>query len=97
MDTWIYKPIAGVDIKPEWSAMNTRLEFVSGLEQVQENSSNPKRIWTVTFGGDSDTMSAMHTFWENHKDGTTFYWTPPKPFDTQGVYRFATDRKSSRY
>jgi hypothetical protein len=44
MDTWTYKPIAGVDIKPEWSAMNTRLEFVSGLEQVQENSSNPKKI-----------------------------------------------------
>ena len=94
MDTWTYKPIAGVDIKPEWSAMNTRLEFVSGLEQVQENSSNPKKIWTITYGGNSDTMRAMHAFWENHKDGTTFYWTPPKPFDTQGIYRFATDKWS---
>ena len=65
---------------------------IVGLEQVQENSSNPKKIWTITYGGNSDTMSAMHTFWENHKDGTTFYWTPPKPFDTQGIYRFATDK-----
>ena len=94
MDTWTYKPIAGVDIKPEWSAMNTRLEFVSGLEQVQENSSNPKRIWTVTYGGTSDIMSAMHTFWENHRNGSGFYWTPPAPFDTKEVYRFATDKWS---
>ena len=94
MDTWIYKPIVTNDIKPEWTAMNTRLEFISGLEQVQENSSNPKRIWTVTYGGTSDIMSSMHTFWENHRDGSGFYWTPPAPFDTQEVYRFATDKWS---
>ena len=94
MDTWTYKPIVSNDIKPEWTAMNTRLEFISGLEQVQENSSNPKRIWTVTYGGTSDTMSSMHTFWENHIGGRGFYWTPPAPFDTQEVYRFATDKWS---
>lgn len=94
MDTWTYKPIVTADVKPEETAMNTRLEFGSGLEQVQENSSNPKRIWTLTYGGDRNTMSAMHSFWSAHKNGSVFYWTPPKPFDTRGTYRFATNKWS---
>lgn len=92
MDTWIFKPIVTNDIKPEESAMNTRLEFISGLEQVQENSSNTKKLWTLTYGGTSDIMETMHDFWVAHKNGSGFYWTPPAPFDTKEVYRFATDK-----
>lgn len=92
VDTWTYKPIVTNDIKPEETAMNTRLEFISGLEQVQENSSNSKKLWTLTYGGTKDILESMHTFWYSHKDGSVFYWTPPAPFDTQGVYRFATDK-----
>lgn len=92
MDTWTYKPIVSNDIKPEETAMNTRLEFISGLEQVQENSSNTKKLWTLTYGGTSDIMTDMHTFWSNHRNGSGFYWTPPAPFDSRAVYRFATDK-----
>ena len=48
MDTWEFKPLASQEVTPELTAMNTRVEFISGLEQVQENSSNPKDIWTPT-------------------------------------------------
>ena len=99
MDTWEFKPLASQEVTPELTAMNTRVEFISGLEQVQENSSNPKDIWTLTYGGTKETLVAMRTFWNNHKNGTVFYWTPPAPLDTQAVYRFATNdfKVSTKY
>lgn len=91
MDTFEFKPLSSQEVTPELTAMNTRVEFISGLEQVQENSSNPKDMWTLTFGGTAETLVALRNFWLAHKDGSPFYWTPPKPLDTQAVYRFGSN------
>ena len=91
MDTFIWKPLTSQDIDQTDIALNTRVEFGNGNEQVQRNSVNTKQTWAITFGGNRDQLVAMRTFWNNHSDGSVFYWTPPAPFDTQGTYRFAND------
>jgi phage-related protein len=90
-DTFTWKPLVSQDITPKNTALNTRVEFANGNEQVQQNSVYAKSIWTLQFGGDSAQLVAMQTFWDTNKGGTLFYWTPPSPYDTQATYRFATD------
>ena len=91
MDTFIWKPLTSQDINQIGTALNTRVEFGNGNEQVQRNSVNPKQVWSITFGGTNDQLVDMENFWLAHNDGSIFYWTPPKPYDTQGTYRFVND------
>lgn len=91
MDTFTWKPVTGNDIEQTSTALNTRVEFGNGNEQVQRNSVNTKKTWSITFGGTSDQLVAMQSFWDTHSNGSAFYWTPPAPFNTQGTFRFAND------
>ena len=91
MDTFTWKPVTGNDIEQTSMALNTRVEFGNGNEQVQRNSVNTKKTWAITFGGTSDQLVAMQSFWDTHSNGSAFYWTPPAPFNTQGTFRFAND------
>ena len=91
MDIFTWKPVTGNDIEQTSTALNTRVEFGNGNEQVQRNSVNTKKTWSITFGGTSDQLVAMQSFWDAHSNGSAFYWTPPAPFNTQGTFRFAND------
>lgn len=69
--------------------MNTRVEFQSGIEQVQRNAVHPKFIIELPIEGTKGTMDEIQAFFDKHSSGQSFYWT-----DLDGVQhtmKFAED------
>jgi len=93
LDTFSF--VATGDRKKTITALNTRVEFANGNEQVQQNSINPKIIWERTYGGTYDEMLEIQSFFDSHAPGgVLFYWTEETDGSTTGTQhtvRFASD------
>ena len=88
MDTFTWKPSGTIKIKTQ--AMNTRVEFQSGLEQVCQNAIYPKVIYELLIEGIKTTMDDIQAFFDSHAPGgKPFYYTD---FDgVQHTVTFAED------
>ena len=88
MDTLTIKPYS--DRKVTHTALNRRLEFEAGNEQIQRVSVNTKTIWELNFEGVYDTMIELRDFFDAHAPGgISFYWTDETA--EQHTVRFASD------
>lgn len=82
--------VAWSDRKKTIAALNTRLEFSNGMEQVQQTAVNPKIIWERTYSGLHEELLDIQGFFYRHSPGgKVFYWVDEE--DTQHTVRFASD------
>ena len=69
---------------------NRRIEYESGVEQVQKVTVNPIVVWELKFTGNKQTMDDLTDFFNVHSGGATaFYWTDSE--GTTHTVRFASD------
>jgi len=88
MDTFSWKPLG--NIKPRTQALNRRLEFEAGNEQVSRTAVNSKTTWELPISGIKETLDNLQAFFDAHAPGgIKFYYV-----DFNGIQhtvRFATD------
>lgn len=73
-------------VKPKTQAMNTRVEFQSGLEQINANAVKPKKSWELSIEGTKDTLDEIQAFFDYHSiGGKPFYYN-----DLDGVQHTVT-------
>jgi phage-related protein len=88
MDTFTWIPLGTV--KPKTQALNRRLEFEAGNEQVQRISVNSKTTWELPIEGVKSTLDELQAFFDAHAPGgITFYYTDFNK--VKHTVRFATD------
>jgi phage-related protein len=88
LDTFTWKPYS--NRKLSHTALNRRIEYESGNEQVQRVSVNPKVVWELKFSGIYSEMVAIKNFFDSHAPGgVLFYWVDED--GTQQTVRFAND------
>ena len=64
LETWKWKPKGST--KPANTPRNTRVEFINGNEQVQQNSVNNKLVYEQTFENTLDGIKDMRIFFNEH-------------------------------
>jgi Phage minor tail protein. len=73
------------------TALNRRVEFENGNEQVQRQSVNTKVVWERKYGGLKAEMLELKSFFDAHAPGgITFYWVDDEE-GTKNTVRFAND------
>ncbi len=64
-----------------------KAQFGDGyVQSVADGIHNKVRQWPLTFRGNAGTIGAIAAFIDAHTGATSFYWTPPAPNDTQGLF-----------
>lgn len=87
MDVWTWKP-RGTST-PTNQALNTRVEFINGNEQVQQNAVNNKLTFQCTFKDKLTAIERMKKFFDAHCHGEVFYFTDE--YGERQTVRFADD------
>jgi len=63
-------------------------QFGDGYSQAMPDGLNNKSgSWPLTFFGQTADMKPIMDFLDSHQGATSFFWTPPLPGATQGLYR----------
>jgi len=75
--------------KPKVTALNRRVEYEAGNEDIQRIAVNPKKTWEYTYKGVMATHDELQAFFESHCNGQQFLWTDIG--GTQHTVTFATD------
>lgn len=82
--------VAYGDRKKTITALNRRIEFENGMEQVAQVAVNPKVIFERTFSGLHEELLEIQRFFYRHAPGgKVFYYVDEE--DVQHTVRFASD------
>lgn len=88
LDTFKWNPRGSAT--PTSQALNTRVEFINGNEQVQSNAKYPKMTWEFTYEDEMEEINAMQDFFNAHAPAGQLFYI----YDQNGVrqrVRFASD------
>lgn len=78
------------EMKASSKALNTRIEFLNGNEQVQQNAVNPIHTWECSYEGTMETMSSLKRFFDTYAPGGKSFYFKDENRNIKKV-RFAND------